>query len=477
MNPSTMIKPLDDHSEMYVSASRSRIHPPCLGLLRIFDTEITADELALHTRLLAQNPLGLGRRVARPKLPGARARWVPSPVPPSVRMETEPHTPEQLSRLVDEVISSRPDPARDSGWRMVSAPREGGGTMVVTWVNHAFGDARNLFELILGDHASEQLAGQMAEFDNDDNYAEPPVEVPDRPLWTTTRDELGDLASRVRIGLAGSARLGRDAVLSPLRSERREEIALLGPAVAALRPRQRSVGTLSSRRTAAMVRIDHEHWRKAARAHGGSSNTLFIAMLSNLLWKARRARGEAPSAHTRILLPVDIGQALDAMGVPPEQRPNNTVIASTVKLPGEPYYGDLEEVKQAIASGISRAVAEAEVTANATRPSGMVDAMNLLPNSITHRIAARVQTGYDGVASNIGPMHHQDVAGVLHHKTNEMYLLAAPMRTDITGAFGFWDGKLTLSFMADPARLGPGGSLADRVTEELERWEVTGNVW
>jgi hypothetical protein len=88
-----------------------------------------------------------------------------------------------------------------------------------------------------------------------------------------------------------------------------------------------------------------------------------------------------------------------------------------------------------------------------------------------------VQTGYDGVASNVGPMHHQPAAGVLQHKTSEMYLLAAPMRTDITGTFGFWDGKLTLSFMADPARLGPGGSIQDRVAEELERWEVTADAW
>lgn len=470
MSKNTALKALDDHSEMYVSASRSRIHPPCLGLLRMFDSEITADELAEHTRMLAQNPLGLGRRVARPKLPGARARWVPSPVPPSIRMETEPRTPEELSRIVDEVISMRPDPARDSGWRMVSAPRAEGGTMVVTWMNHAFGDARSLFELILGDHANEQLADRLAEYGQD--YA--PAE---RPLWSSTRDELGDLAIRVRRGLVGSARLGREAMLSPLKTGSRDELALLGPAVAAMRPRPRTVGALSSRRTAAMVRVDYEHWRTTARSRGGSSNTLFIAMLANLLRQARRARGDQPRRTTRILLPVDIGQALDAMNVAPEDRPTNTVIASLVKLPGEPFHGDLAEVRDAIKFGIDTAVAEASATANSTRPAGMVDAMNLLPNSITHRIATRVQTGFDGVASNVGPMHHQPAAVVMDHVPTEMYLLAAPMRTDITGTFGFFDGTLTMSFMADPARLGPGGTLADRVAEELENWGVTGDVW
>jgi hypothetical protein len=455
---------------MYVSATKSRIHPPCMGVVRMFDTEVTADELAAHTFDLAQNPLGLGRRVEKPTLPGARARWVASPIPPSIRMETAPHTPEQLSRLIDEVISVRPDPARDAGWRMVSAATEDGGTMVVTWANHAFGDARNLLELILGDHA--QNTSERLEEANAAGVVEHP-----RARWESTRDELGDLATRVRTGLAGSARLGRDAMLSPLGAGRGDELKLLNPAMRAMRPRPRSVGALSSRRTASMARIDYEHWRTVARANGGSSNTLFIAMLANLLRGARRSRGEQHDPKLKILLPVDIGQALDAMGVAPEDRPQNTVIASLVELPGDAYYGDLTSVRDAIKLGIDTALEDAEVTANSTRPAGMVDAMNLLPNALTHRITTRVQAGFDGVASNIGPIVHMPKCGIAHHQPKEMYLLAAPMRTDITGTFGFWDGVLTLSFMADPARLGPGGALADRIADELQRWEVTGDVW
>ncbi|MBJ7355441.1 MAG: hypothetical protein JHC98_11510 [Thermoleophilaceae bacterium] len=472
MNNKALIKPLDDHSEMYVTASRSKIHPPCFGLIRIFKEEISADELAKHTLAIAQNPLGLGRRVEKPRLPGARARWVPSPIPPSIRMETEPHSPAELSRLVDAVISQRPDPARDTGWRQVSARTDDGGTMVITWMNHAFGDARSLFELILGDHADVTGLSDLL-----DDARELNNEPTSRPLWTSTRDELGDVMTRVRRGLQGSARLGRDAMLAPISSKNRDELALLGPAVRAMRPRPRSVGTLTSRRTATMARIDYNLWRTQARAHGGSSNTLFIAVLANLLRQARRARGDAPLDRLRILLPVDISMALDAMGVAPEDRPNNTVIASIVDLPGEQYYGDLEEVKQSIKTAIDTAVADMETTANATRPAGMVDAMNLMPNAITHRIAARVQTGFDGVASNVGEMFHQNKAGIANHVPHEMYLLAAPMRTDITGTFGFFEGRLTLSFMADPAKLGPGGALSDRVAAELERWEVTGDVW
>jgi hypothetical protein len=355
---------------------------------------------------------------------------------------------------------------------MVSAPTEDGGTMVITWMNHAFGDARALFELILGDHAVNPELGELiSEFD-------PDAAPFNRPLWSTTRDELTDVAVRVRRGVTGSARLSREAVAAPWRARRNEELTELGSAFTAMRPRPRTVGTLSSRRTAVNVRIDYEHWRTAARAHGGSSNTLFIAILANLLIQARIARGDAPRERLRILLPVDIGGALDSMGVAPEDRPTNTVIASVVDLPGDrPYYGNLETVRDAIKLAIDTALEGASLSGDSTRLPGVVDAMNLLPNAITHRIATRVQAAVDGVASNVGPMHHQPFAGVGPHRPTEMYLLAAPMRTDVTGCFGHYDGKLTLTFMADPARLGPGGTLDDRVARELERWEVTGDVW
>ncbi len=42
-----------------------------------------------------------------------------------------------------------------------------------------------------------------------------------------------------------------------------------------MRRRPRTVGTLTSRRTATMARIDHDLWRRTSRAHGGSSNTLY----------------------------------------------------------------------------------------------------------------------------------------------------------------------------------------------------------
>ena len=61
--------------------------------MRIFDEAITADEFAEHTLALAHNPHGLGRRVEKPRLPGARARFASRVASPSTKLAVDPTTP------------------------------------------------------------------------------------------------------------------------------------------------------------------------------------------------------------------------------------------------------------------------------------------------------------------------------------------------------------------------------------------------
>jgi hypothetical protein len=55
-------------------------------------------------------------------------------------------------------------------------------------------------------------------------------------------------------------------------------------------------------------------------------------------------------------------------------------------------------------------------------------------------------------------------------------LLAAPMLTDLTVCLGRVGSVATLGVVADPARLGPAGSLRERVTEELTAWGLPAPV-
>jgi diacylglycerol O-acyltransferase len=101
--------------------------------------------------------------------------------------------------------------------------------------------------------------------------------------------------------------------------------------------------------------------------------------------------------------------------------------------------------------------------------------MQLLPDAITHRVASRVQAHADGVVSNVGniPAH---VAQLGPYTAQEVFLLAGPMRTDITVCMGRDRSDATLGVVADPARLGPVGSLRDRVAEELAAWGVDADM-
>jgi hypothetical protein len=439
--------PLDDHAAMYVAASRLG-HPPCVGVVRRFSEQVSEEALASYAASLAANPKGFGRRVAAARIPGARARWAPATSLPSVRVEREPLTAAQLAALLDEEVSAQPDPSRDAGWRLTALTDDGGGTVVLTWLHHAYGDGRAILEHAFAPAAEGAPAGYAA---------------------VRTAHELGDLVARVREGVAGSARLGREAASRGWRVPH-SDLARLGPALSALRARESRIGTRSQRRIVALARMDVQTWKRAAAAHDGTSNTLLIAVLANLLRLARGSRGDVRERGLRLLLPIDTrGRALGSGAAA-----DNAASASIVVLPGgEPAYGSLAGVRAATHHALRRATAA--VHAGRARPAGVVDAMQLLPDAITHRVASRVQAHADGVVSNVGaiPAH---VAQLGPYTAREVFLLAGPMRTDMTVCMGRDRTDATLSVMADPARLGPVGKLRDRVAEELAAWGVGADV-
>ncbi len=449
--------PLDDHAAMYITASRSRLHPPCLGLIQHFDTVIPRETFDAHARDLVANPLGMGRRVVRASVPGARPRWTPATKVPAwaFRVREEPVSDAELAELIDDEISQQPDPLRNHGWRFLAVPTADGGMMVINWTNHAFGDARSMLQSVFAPR----------EVWTSESGTESPAQRP------AALEEFNDVAARLRSGVSGSLRLGREAAVALWKPARRgEELTLLKPTVEALRRRRSHVGALSSRRVISLARVTHQDWKNVAGSHGGSSNTLFLAMLGNLVRMSRRARGEVNDRDLRLLLPIDIGPFLSQLGLSLPGRTTSTIIASVVELDaGAPRHGDLSDVRAATKVAVETAVANVHAFSN--RPHGMVDAMQLLPSSIAHRFALRVQSDVDGVASNVGPMpRHIGVIG--DHVATDMFLVATPSRTDISGTFGRHGDTSTLSFVADPALLGPAGTLRERVAAEFDAWGV-----
>jgi hypothetical protein len=471
--------PLDDHAAMYIAASRSLGQPPCVGVVRRFDELLSAETVAEYAVLLASNPHGFGRRVVRPRVPGARPRWHPAAEPPPIRLLSEPVDPAALAVLLDEEASANPDPSRGVGWQLAAMPTHDGGTVVLTWLHHAYGDGRSILETA--------LATPEVTLPQDATPAAAAASATTRRFAARLRvgrpagrplaiDELGDVVLRIRSGVTGSLRLGRDVAIAPWSPARHGELARLGPAVAALRRRDRSVGTRSTQRVIALASVEAADWDSAAARRGGSGNTLLLAVLANLLRGARHARGETSDRPLRILLPVDTrGRADGAAPRGGHAAAANAAIAAVVVLPGgTPAYGDLAGIRAATKASIVEATRHATALGSA-RPPGVVDAMQLLPAALTHRVATRVQASVDGVASNVGPVP-EHVARLGPHTASDVTLLAAPMLTDLTVCLGRIGSVATLGVVADPARLGPAGSLRERVAEELTAWGLPAPV-
>jgi hypothetical protein len=324
---------------------------------------------------------------------------------------------------------------------------------VLTWLHHAYGDGRGILETAFVPGAAPA--------------APPPVAT------SQTMSELGDVMSRFRRGVIGGARLGREAATVRWRQPQ-SDLARLGPALSALRARDRSVGARSRRRVVALARIETVGWDAAAADRGGSGNVLLLALLANLLRVARRARGEAGERPLRLLLPFDTRLRGEGVTGAPSMTAN-AAGAAVVLLPGgAPWYGRLEAVRLATRDALRHASASAVATA-AAGPPGVIDVMALLPSTITHRLASRVQGNVDGVASNVGPIPAH-VAGLGRHTAHEVFLLAGPMLTDLTVCLGRDGGQIALGVVADPARLGPAGGLRERLAEELEGWGLNADV-
>lgn len=165
-----------------------------MGLLLVFDEPVAATTIVAEARRLAANPLGLGRRLVLPRIPGARPFWQVDGEPPAVEIAPGPHDPAQLASWLHAQASTPLDPERGPGWRIAAAPTPEGGTAVVVMAHHAYGTGRSILEAMYAP-SSYDLDG-------------PPSPLP-RPSLTR---ELGDLGGRLWTGIDGLAGLGRRGV-------------------------------------------------------------------------------------------------------------------------------------------------------------------------------------------------------------------------------------------------------------------------
>jgi diacylglycerol O-acyltransferase / wax synthase len=428
---------------------------PNMGLVLRFSQELTAEELQAECDRLASSPYALGRRLAPPRVPGARPRWVASPHAPRVALAPRREDARALGMWLADEMSVRHDPEHDHGWRFAATRDADGATVVAITLNHLFGTGRDL--------ATTAYGGL-------------PEPNGDAPATYDVMAELRDAGGRLRRGGIGLLRLARDAALTPVRRAPYGDLAHVGKALAALRDRKPDRGRPSARRVGAVARADASAWAKAAKRQGATGMALQLAVVANLLRAARRARGDASGRPIRLIVPVDLANRREAPRAAATVGPVRLTSATVVLPGGAPRRDDLAEVQARLRRAVDAAVEEVKITGQVPVAPGVIDAARLLPDALTARIMFGVHSRYDGAASNVGPLP-PGMLRIGEHVATDAFLMAFPLGSDLAIGFGRHEDAIALGAVADPSRLGAGPPLRERIAHELSEWDVPAAAW
>ncbi|WP_336084365.1 hypothetical protein [Nocardia sp. SSK8] len=250
--------------EIFLRTHRDLGTPIALqGLWRIPDPMSPTLLSAIHDQLRT-GPLG--RRVLRPRVPGARRAWRPNTrahpldlhgFPPPADIHTNPGLDHPLREDAilpwADTLGTGLDPEYGPGWRLSAARLHDGGTVVALTCSHALADARGLI------HA---VAAALDDLTTDATTGDPLRQS----MRSSGRSDWADAWSQWSTVITGTARALRQGIPKP-------------PAAAAPDhlPGRAVHGTL--------LTFDAAEWDSIAAESGGTPNSLFIHLVANILWE------------------------------------------------------------------------------------------------------------------------------------------------------------------------------------------------
>lgn len=326
------------------------------GLWR-FDTVLTPADLEPMYQALAAGPLT--RRVVRGRVWPARSSFVHGADLAPIHSESGPLPPGGITEWAD----SRGDTTLniDTGpvWELSVARLSEGGSVVSLLCSHVVADALSLVRAV-------QIASGAA----------PPVDgVNDLP---TVSDDMRDAARQLRTVVGGVARSLWKAMID---SRRRAE--LFAAATGSEPMPAKTEGAPTWREPTAIFSIDLGAWREMADAHGGTANTLFTALIAELVLQVR---GSGP---VELIIPISLGGAV-----------GNSLTAATVSVSTIDECGDLAGLRTRARLAFQAAGTGVGIGPPAGMPEELVQV-------IGHRAAHRLMPdpgSRDGLASNVGAL-------------------------------------------------------------------------
>ncbi|MET8798313.1 hypothetical protein ABZV91_18020 [Nocardia sp. NPDC004568] len=391
------------------------------GLWRTAETVDPGVLARLHQELRT-GPLG--RRVVRPRVPGARARWHRNDRAHPLDRHCAALAPAEIPHWAD-ACGADLDPEHGPGWRLSAAPLTDGGTIVALTCSHVLADARGL--IIAVERALDAMdagrAGQRSRGRGDEAADGGPDSdwLDAARTWATVG--LGGVraAARISRGARGPGR-GRpaaggggavpggplrpalsDPVPHPHRASAGPPARAESPAVAAstaateqpdepLRAAGLSVpaaiaGLTETAGTSTFAELNEPalifrcpvaDWDAVAAAYGGTANSLFIWLVANILWAAG-----FPAAEIAASLPVDTRD---------EPRIDNDLAVTEIAVTPDDGPADI------------RATSRSAYERRMSGPRGVPEEfLYLVPDRVAH-LLSRGAGERDILCSNIGPI-------------------------------------------------------------------------
>lgn len=398
----------------------------------------------------------LARRVHAPSVPTARERWVDSTVSHPLDVHPESIDSSEILVWAEGCISTAIDPETGLGWRLSAASLARGGTVLSLIASHMVADGGAL----------------VAAFRAANSRVEQSRLTPAEHGLAAIGGDVKDAAEQLRSAAGWLLNSAVSALPIPARS-------VPTPSSPRVSPRRSEVPiepAADSEWTAPLVvaEVNAATWNEVATTWGGTSNSLFIAVLTAASGNAGRA-----SIGDTVQWSLPVSDRTDA-----DIRSNATKIVR-IEVP----------VTDATALDLSpiRSISKAAFTAFAARqaaghaPAGISQALvQMLPDVVVARIP-QPRDGAEGLASNLGvlPDDFTTVAGVRARAVSgraTFFGADAEFARSLDGGLTAWvcetDAAVTLTVHAmDPDRFPDNRMLREHVTSALARWGLSARFW
>lgn len=430
-----------------------------LQLVWTFPCAVSRGDLDAVNAALGAGPLN--RRVTRASVMTARPRWGHAPAVPDVICDTRPIANDGVEAWAAEELDTVPlDPEHGATYRLRAVPTEDGGCVVSLTALHLVTDGKGLVTA-----AADALAGRATP---------DTLGIDPGPSPRTVVADTGDAVAGVVSAGTGIATAAGALIRTAVTGRSRRALPVTGAEPSRRRRPRTPIRDRSPRAqtTWAIVSVPAAEFAAVAQRHGGTVNTLFIALITGAL---RSASPTGPGEHLKVGIPVD-QRGID------DDRANATAGVS-VLVPGSLRAGDdLGSLRQDCKHAYSALTAGERAMIVHLQP-----ALRLLPLSV---VVAAVTSGDgmpDVMTSNIGS-YPGDVATLAGMQATGMAFRGDAIGVDPGGPHRFGDGlqawllqagdTVTISVAAfDESAFADGAALRSGLAAELDRWGVLHRIW